>query len=681
MNFIVQCIPLKETLDPELLFDQTTTERCIKQSLHKSIIDVVWRDQFIDRVQQLVFHVSKCAVRGSLVFNRFLLFHLRVLQNEPFPDLNCDTLYFHCFAPPKKLFVHEALQHVHEELFSQYPITARISGDSNAIVSAARRYKTNFKNSLWMNFESRQKKVIRQFLDYKKIDKSLLWPILFFIKAGILAEKFRDDVEMVKKLENPVIQDLIQKHRKILVGGDHNNLIINESFLKHTDHIECLVRYNYHLMEMLEEIKGNEEEKNEKECFVKNNFTLAPIHHILRQNVTLDAKVMFYMLKDCNWQPPPDLKTETLFRQNVLQLLYPNCLRLPRCTNGFIFTGTIETDGITASFHFRKKISVSVSVCDEPKKKKFKAKHQQHQNRSRPIPATAPATIIGIDPGRVNLITAVERTSGSDSFHVHKLTAKQHYSRSGMTRRKKRAEKWNQENQDELDLLSKNSFKTINVTKWDDSLNVFLQVHEARFKNMFHKRWAREDFRVYRLKTRSMDIFFRDLVKKRNVILAYGNASFASNGPGTLFSAPTNSLVKRATLHAPVEMIDEFRTSILCHVCHEPMQQAIHSCPLPLNQKKSHPHFLRDLKRCCSTVCLGKLRNRDVNAAINILTCFEYNIHGKHFEKFSRDREIQKLDSVYIKSETTPQRKKSMHDENKCIWKTPLKKVLCSPTF
>ena len=98
-------------------------------------------------------------------------------------------------------------------------------------------------------------------------------------------------------------------------------------------------------------------------------------------------------------------------------------------------------------------------------------------------------------------------------------------------------------------------------------------------------------------------------------LFAYGAGRFAPTGPGER-AVPTTALAKACARYFVLIMIDEFRTSQMCHAC----RGRLHAV-----KKRSADgtiHEVRGLRRCCSTECKRvSFKDRDHNAALNILRC------------------------------------------------------------
>ena len=94
-------------------------------------------------------------------------------------------------------------------------------------------------------------------------------------------------------------------------------------------------------------------------------------------------------------------------------------------------------------------------------------------------------------------------------------------------------------------------------------------------------------------------------------VIAYGAAKFNPTGKHEL-SSPTSALSKRCSEHYSIVFVDEFRTTKCCNKCGN-----------ELKEMKREGREIRGLRCCRSSNCLkSHLVSRDLNAALNILTCY-----------------------------------------------------------
>ena len=233
--------------------------------------------------------------------------------------------------------------------------------------------------------------------------------------------------------------------------------------------------------------------------------------------------------------------------------------------------------------------------------------------------------MVANDPGRTNLCFMVERlpTGGVRKFVLKRTT---YYEKSGINRAIDRNAAWARgaraRGGEAAWAFRDTDLKTTNPGVWDEYLGGY-QAHKGTvWDEMLKKKYAKERFRTWRGKRRTVDRFFqsvRKADKERDVVVGWGQARFPSSARGGR-AAPTTKLFQIAQWHLRVMLVDEFRTTQVCHSCYQRLQ--------PVREKEdadSPPREVRGLRRCdsiglCDMQC--SFLDRDLNAALNILTCF-----------------------------------------------------------
>jgi hypothetical protein len=247
--------------------------------------------------------------------------------------------------------------------------------------------------------------------------------------------------------------------------------------------------------------------------------------------------------------------------------------------------------------------------------------------------------VIGVDPGRVNIMYAVERLENGNVLE-YKLTRKEYYSSSGINKLNAKVKKWNEKISDEESVFSEISLKTTQTKKWNDFFGNYSRVYKTLWSEKTKKKVGREHFRVYCLKQKAKDIFLEKMkrgdgkvIGKNNGVnkvdrdkrigFAFGAAKFNPSGKHEM-SVPTTSMSKRISSKFPLEFVDEFNTTRKCNRCHNDLI-------VLLDDKK---HQIRGFRLCGSTEC-KRLVSRDRNAALNILDCFMSDVRPTDFSRIN----------------------------------------------
>jgi hypothetical protein len=339
-------------------------------------------------------------------------------------------------------------------------------------------------------------------------------------------------------------------------------------------------------------------------------FSLAPVHDVARRFISVDTTVLFWLMRHAELYQGTNVGEfqgdATEHFHEVFKIKAPR-----RC----VFTNFLQTDGVSIVFHFRRP---KRGVPSTGKKKREKVERQWGD--------------VGVDTGLVNLIYAA-RENEDGTFDEFQLKKSKHYSQSGINERTRKAKTWCAEVAEEHALLATVSPKAKDMAGFRAYLAVAASVHDKLWELKLRKKWARASLRVYGGKMRSLDGFFNEMKAELgpNAALHWGDASVNSSMKGTK-PAPTTSLLRRARLHFKhINLVDEYRTSKVCHCCDEVIHKVTQA-------KRDREGELRTREvrglRWCSTS--RRFLDRDFNAAVNILRC---GVNGRRTENMTRDSE------------------------------------------
>lgn len=540
-------------------------EYVVKTSLAGKIKEPFLRGE----IDKWVLTVSKITNKGSLVLNRTLIHCLS--KGIELPDLTSQTFYYNCMTIGinKRKFkdVNKALEETWNTVFNDLPKIERNIGDTQAVLYASKTYATNFKNSLVYNFDSRQKKFLRQKIIELGLDREAIHPI----RCAINGFGCRKEVPEKAK-------EFVAEQRKFL-GAPEKGI----TFTWLGTHMDTVVKYYWDILKYMEQYEDTK------------RFNIAPISRIKRHFLTIDTEVLYCLMSNVSLI---DKKVKRNDFSALKDEHFGSVFNLNGLTNG-VFSHMIETDGVSVCIHF--------------KKPKFESKAGK-RNMSRA------ERVIGIDPGRTNLIYGVEKLEDG-SVKNYKLTRNQYYNSCGMKVSKKKADKWMGDIKDEELIFSRTNTKTTSPEQWDAHLKDYISVYDALWEGKTGKKWGQSRFRVYRLKRKTLDNFFQTMNGKVKPVIAFGAAKFNPNGKSEL-SAPTTELSRTCSKHFPVEMVDEFLTSQVCPCCDTKLS------PVFKYDENGQYCQVRGLRRCCSSVCSGvSYKNRDQVGALNIMRCFQAGAH------------------------------------------------------
>jgi hypothetical protein len=254
-----------------------------------------------------------------------------------------------------------------------------------------------------------------------------------------------------------------------------------------------------------------------------------------------------------------------------------------------VFGHMIETDGVAASVHF-KRLKSHHPPSSKPDVKTLL------QNNPR---------VISIDPGRINIITAYERTTDNrDRFWC--FSRRSYYQTIRTSLEKMR--RWGLVLQDVYQEMSTYSLRTLDQELCTGYRRVYFEQYNRLWAVRLHKRWAREGFHIYSAKRSTLDKFFASFVKtdRRPPIILYGAAAVRSGGRGEL-SVPIKKVFETCSRFYTTVKVNEHLTT----KCHQACGSRMH--PIKRRFDRRPLHGLLYCPECKVFV------NRDRNAPRNIM--------------------------------------------------------------
>ena len=395
-------------------------EKVVKCSLHR----LVSLKAILPEIQKRSLSISQAIRKGSLVFNRLLIYALE--NNIDLSFLRDKNIYIHCLTigETKLTTLNPILKDVWNTFFQSYPRIPRYANDADAneYKYAAKTYKTNFINSLVFAFQGRQKRYIKAILKYNGQNEKQWYSIAASINNWTVPNNLPDN-----------FKQFVEDEKQIL----GNTAPITRKWLK--AHPENVVKYYHNILYITEQLPD-----------VKK-FTLAPICKIKSHFLNLDTKSLQGILTQTHQIKKMTEKEFMKDRDTYWNMTF-NYKKLSKKE----FFYMIQTDGVSACVHFlQPKIS-------KPIEKKIFSSEQR---------------VIAIDPGRTNLIYGVEELSNGE-VKTYKLTRQSYYNQSGMKQAKLKTQKWEQEIKTEEDILKQVSLKTTQGAVIDQFLTNYYPIYQ-----------------------------------------------------------------------------------------------------------------------------------------------------------------------------------------------------------
>jgi hypothetical protein len=359
------------------------------------------------------------------------------------------------------------------------------------------------------------------------------------------------------------------------------------------------------------------------------NFPIAPQVSIKSHFLVIDTKILYHLTRNAKLHQENEASFWTKRTQYWNEYFNLKGLKSKR---RFQFANYLETDGVALCVHYKSRegepdTDPSENENDEGESEELledstivnqeSSSHSSSQHYHFPIPLIQ--RVIAFDPGRSTILHGVEQLPDG-SIKEHILSQGRYYQESHIKRANRKTQRWNRKIQSTLDQLSETRRRTPDPTKLLEYLQIYNQNRGILWSHLTHKKYAQNRFDVYIHRHQCLDRFFNSLWQEgeQKPIIAYGNAKFAPTGRGEV-AIPTTFVAKKCQDHYETVPVDEFRTTQRCHDCGDVLHKMYHDTLKKIKMKKGEGgKSIRGLRWCGSTRCL-KLKNRDKNAALNIL--------------------------------------------------------------
>ena len=499
------------------------------------------------------------------------------------------------------------------------PLPKRFQGDRNTYSKAGNAYLANFKTTLWTCFLRRQ---LKFFKSHNRLGGAQAAALMYMVNGWKLPPNLQNTYM------HPNTDKLVAYHRQLL-GLVKETDKVSETYLKRNPIIT--LRYTIMMLRYFEK-KG------------LKTFNIAPICRMGATHMFIDTSVLYGIAKDAK---VVDKKTNLKVFESLAKEQWESLFKVDMIASGKKkFTGTIETDGVAVSIHYRK-----------PKASRGSDEEDENVSENKKWPKMkdlAGCRVLGLDPGRTNLAYMVERSEtdeeGKTKFVSHKFTRQQYYHEAGLNALNKKKDAWNRGIKDSLAELSKNSPKGLSVSKMKRFLEVYKNEYEALWEEYMKPRWALQRFLVYGGKRRAIHSFFERIKgdDERKIVVAYGSAPIGPGGSGER-SVPVKWLYREFVKRFDTYLVSEFRTTMV----HYETDTLLTKVKVKTMGGKP-PKGGREVRglRWCGSTKEGKFIDRDLNAAINILRCFEAGARKRPraLDRNTAEAVPKKRESKYIRN-------------------------------
>ncbi|KAL3162962.1 hypothetical protein ABBQ32_009394 [Trebouxia sp. C0010 RCD-2024] len=240
--------------------------------------------------------------------------------------------------------------------------------------------------------------------------------------------------------------------------------------------------------------------------------------------------------------------------------------------------------------------------------------------------------IVGIDPGRINIYTAVVHTPQAAQtlqqpspvkYQTLKCTAASFKEQSGANARTAKVAKWLKTDRPVSQAIKgMPSAHTSSSQAFSHHCSYRLQHSHLIASHFTSRRYKTLRWETYNRKQRALAMLCSSVTAgNKDTVVAFGNAGFAHNSRGRP-SSLTKGFKRQLAGRCRLFEVDEHNTSAKCCACYQPMPgMGLGTDPNNRGRRDRGPRSY-DVRLCTNTVCHRSLWHRDVNAAINMLRLF-----------------------------------------------------------
>lgn len=549
---------------------RTKDQTVVKCFLSSLIVNQENKQQIIKAINDRVIAYSKRQVIASIGLNYIIkeLFHdipLDEIKNVPLPDILNITFVRQLLLGTENaqspIVEIQQLYQKHPELLQKIQKQTNFEGVRNVYSSAAIKFSTNVWNHLWTNIKKRMYKFLEEY-----VDKESRSAVLFHLMNWDMTP---EQINKVQCLDSET-SHLVKIQKDIL--GTSN---IDTKWCKDKNNVNKLLRYSVFVSKVVS----------------NKQFNIIPISKTKKHYITIDTSTLYGIMKELELFEGNFHAFDSLRDEQWKSVINFEKLQGKYCK----FTHTIETDGTAVCVHFER-----------PKKTKDTSKVSKIDYSN--------TDYWGCDPGRTNILYLVkENHDGSQK--TLKLSRRQYYKESGISKAIKNSNKWqNLEDLKAADLSSYSS-KGCDLKTFNLFVVNYLEHWTILWKEYSSDKWSIQKMKLYGGKKRVFARFFNKMSQHTNkkIVVGYGSAKFNPTAKNEI-AVPTSRAYKECSYRFKTVPVDEFRTS---KVYHEDG-----STILQLVKRKDNNKVIRGLLWYSSTIeSKNKFVNRDLNAALNILNC------------------------------------------------------------
>ena len=270
-------------------------------------------------------------------------------------------------------------------------------------------------------------------------------------------------------------------------------------------------------------------------------FSLAPIAALGSRFITIDIRVLHDMMRHARLTDEP-------LRPNFQQRKdyeFRAAFNLRRLETGLkSFSHLIETDGVSMCVHLKREMTPEEEANANGTGRQPPPPKRPCPRDPAPAPPLPGQRRVGGDPGRVNMMYAVESLEdGSEKKHV--LTRRSYYSWGGIDQHNARAASWRLAVAVEEGVYARHIPRTASLPELVAFLDDYASVYDPLWANRLQRCWGQARFRVDGLERKTLDRFVRGMRGDSELppLFGYGAGRFAPTGRDER-AVPTTAVAK-----------------------------------------------------------------------------------------------------------------------------------------
>lgn len=568
---------------------RTKDQTVVKSYISGLIVNQDNKVKIINAINNRVIAYSKRQVIASIGLNYIIkeLFHgipLENMKDVVLPDILNTTFVRQLLLGTKNaqmpILEIEQFYQRHPYLLQRIEEQTNYEGVRNVYSAAAIKFSTNIWNHLWTNLKKRMYRFLEEYVE-KDSQSAVLYHLM----------NWNMTTEQNQKMQclNAETSRLIKIQKDIL--GTSN---IDTKWCKDKDNFNKLLRYSVFVSKVIS----------------NKQFDIVPISKTKKHYIAIDTTTLYGILKELKLFDGNFETFDSLREEQWKTFIDFEKLKGKHCK----FTYTIETDGTSLCVHYER-----------PKRSKDTTKGTNMDYSSMEC--------WGCDPGRTNILFLVKKNQDG-SQDTLRLSRKQYYKESGISRAIKNTNKWQSVEELKETNLSSFSSKGCGLKEFNLFVRNYLDSWTVLWKEYGSEKWSIQKMKLYGGKKRVFANFFNKMSQKSNkqIVVGYGSAKFNPTAKNEL-AVPTSRAYKECSYRFKTILVDEFRTSKIYHEDERTILQMV--------KRKDKNKVIRGLLWYSSTIeSKNKFVNRDLNAALNILSCL---VKAKRPEMLSRKKENTKI--------------------------------------